>query len=59
MSEPYVEDWKRQIISELQSTMEKEERIHELNLNIKNGVAILEYSVKKAIPLEVRIGEKK
>lgn len=59
MSEPYVEDWKSKIITELQSTMEETEHIHELNLNIKNGVAIIEYSVRKAIPLEVRIGEKK
>ena len=59
VSEPYVEEWKSKIINELQSAMEKEEHIHELNLNIKSGVAILEYSVRKAIPLELRIGEKK
>lgn len=59
MSEPYVEEWKGKIISELQSVMDKEEHIHELNLNIKNGVATLEYSVRKIIPLELRIGEKK
>ena len=59
MSEPYIEEWKDKIINELQSTMEKEEHIHELNLNIKNGVAIIEYSVRKVIPLELRIGENK
>ena len=55
MSEPYIEEWKDKIINELQSTLKKEEHIQELNLNIKNGAATIEYSVRKIIPLELRM----
>ena len=53
-----AEKWKYNVIEEAKQIINRDEIIKEFNLNIKNGVALIEYSVVKILPMEIE-GDKK
>ena len=50
-----VDKWKYNILEESRRILNRDEIIKDFNLSIKNGVAVIEYSVVKIMPLEIKV----